>query len=80
MSVLLGQPHGFEGLGPACESLAPHEPAVSHRNYVPDVPADIHAALLATAPHGHRDEQLIARLDDLVDLDVGLVELFPEPA
>jgi len=44
------------------------------------MPADIRSALLATSPVGQRDEHLIARLDDLVNLDVGLVELFPEPA
>jgi len=78
--ALLRQPGGFEGLGSTCESLAMDDLPVAKGPDVPDVPADLHAALPSTPAKGHRRDDLVVSVCQLVNLGAGVIELIQHPS
>jgi hypothetical protein len=76
--LLLRQPASFEGFVPACEPLTADGLSLPVRPEEPDVPVCLDTALFSAPSHGLRNEHLIARLDQLMDLHTKVGELVQE--
>ena len=69
MSVLLRQPHGFEGAGRVWENVPPDDPASAESPYLREPLVEWSAAALSAASFAHDDDNARSRIPELLRIE-----------
>src|SRR5262249_10653 len=76
---LLRQSRGFEGFGAVRVPLAPNDLAALDYPHLPDDPVRLRATVLPATSNGRPHQDRVTSVDQLLDLDVGILELALQP-